>query len=523
LTRPVVAIVGRPNVGKSSLLNRIAGRRVSIVEPTAGVTRDRIAIVVEFGGRSFDLVDTGGLGLVDEDLLKPHIERQIQAALETADVVVFVVDGKEGPVPGDDLVAQRLRRLRDRTILVANKIESHAEEQAVSAWAKLGFGEPLPVSAVEGFGISDLLTTVVERLPEAEDAEGADETPMIRFAVVGKRNSGKSTLINHLAGEERVIVSEIAGTTRDSVDVVFEWGGRRLCAIDTAGLRKKRSIEHAIELFSMMRAKDSIRRADVVVHMFDLNESISQVDRKLAHFYLELARPVLLVANKIDLASAIDLERWDRYVKQQLPGLQFAPVAFLSAKDGTNVAESLEVLFDLHEQSGLQVPTPALNAFLQDARQKLVPRSKGKVPKLFYGTQIGTHPLSIVVFVNDVKLFRGHNYERYLANAFREHFGVEEIPIRFVFRERARRAAGSTPPASGAAPLGGADGSDALFPAEPSADEGEFEGEFAGPFDGEFAEFDGEELETRTDAARAGTPSPGRSAPPRVRDDQLPD
>lgn len=496
MTRPVVAIVGRPNVGKSSLLNRFAGRRVSIVEPTAGVTRDRVVIPLSHADRHFDLVDTGGLGLVDENLLKAHIEAQIETALAQADLVLFVVDSKEGFVPGDEFVAQRLRRLAQPVLLVVNKVESHYEGLTIGTWERLGFGAPIAVSAVEGFGISVLLDAIVAALPQREADETQDAQPMLRFAVVGKRNSGKSTLINRLAGEERVIVSEIAGTTRDAIDVVFEFDDKRLCAIDTAGLRKKRSIEHAIELFSMGRAQDSIRRADVVVHMFDVREKLSQVDKKLAHFYLELSKPVLIVGNKVDLAESLDLDRWDRYVRQQLPGLHYAPVSFLSAKVGTNVRGTLDLLLELHAQSGLLVPTPKLNAFLQEARTRLVPRSRGKLPKVFYGTQIDVHPITVVVFVNDVTLFRGHNYERYLANAFREHFGVPEVPIKIVFRDRIRRD------------LRGGDGArrpeapDGL-PAEPQLDL---------DFD-----FDGDELDASPkDPASAGDAAPADDGPPRA-------
>ena len=238
---PRVAIVGRPNVGKSSLLNRIVGRRVSIVEPTAGVTRDRIAAVVEHEGRRFELVDTGGLGLVDEVLLKEHVEAQIAVAIESADLVLFVVDGKEGFVPGDVLVAQRLRRLKTPHLLVVNKVESRWDENAIYEWSKLGFGEPMQISAQEGFGIADLLAKTILLLPERRQEEGpVDDSDVLRFAIVGKRNSGKSTLTNLLVGEERVIVSELPGTTRDSVDVEFERDGQRYVAIDTAGARKKK-------------------------------------------------------------------------------------------------------------------------------------------------------------------------------------------------------------------------------------------------------------------------------------------
>lgn len=429
-----VAIVGRPNVGKSSLLNRLVGRRVSIVEPTAGVTRDRVSVAVTHDGRTFELVDTGGLGLVDEALLKEHVEAQIAVALETADLILFVVDGKEGHVPGDDLVARRLRVLQKPVLLVANKVESHHEELAVHEWLRFGFGEPMATSAKEGFGTSDLLDKIVSLLPPKRDEEDAPAGDVLKFAVVGKRNSGKSTLINHLAGEERVIVSELPGTTRDAIDVLFERDGRKLLAIDTAGVRKKKSVEHAIELFSHARATESIRRADVVVHLFDIREKISQVDKSVAAYCVEHHKPVLLVGNKIDLAPELDTARWDEYIKQQLPGLDHAPVAFLSAKDGTNVGPTLDVLFELRQQARTQFSTGRLNAALQAAKDRLLPHGGGH-PKLFYGTQIGTEPLSIMVFVNEPRLFRGQ-YERYLAQALREAFAVPEVPIKIVFRRR---------------------------------------------------------------------------------------
>ena len=431
---PRVAIVGRPNVGKSSLFNRLVGRRVSIVEPTAGVTRDRVAVNVEYGGRRFELVDTGGLGLVDEVLLKEHVEAQIAVAMETADLILFVVDGKAGRVHGDDLVARRLRTLQKRLVLVANKVESFHDEMGVAEWQRLGFGDPLPVSAREGFGASTLLDRIVAELPARTDAEDEPEGDVLRFAVVGKRNSGKSTLINKLAGEERVIVSELAGTTRDAIDVVFDFDGRKLMAIDTAGVRKKKSVEHAIELFAHARSNDSIRRSHVCIHMFDVREPISQVDKSLAAYCVEHHKPVILVGNKIDLAPEFDLVKWDAYIKQQLPGLDHAPVAFLSAKEGTNVQDTIELLFDLREQTRVKMPTPKLNAVLQAARDRLMPTG-GTYPKMFYGTQFGTEPQSVMVFVNEPRLFRGQ-YERYLAQVLRDHFGCAEVPIRFVFRRR---------------------------------------------------------------------------------------
>jgi GTP-binding protein len=432
---PRVTIIGRPNVGKSSLFNRLAGRRISIVEPTAGVTRDRIAVTVQRGDRRFELVDTGGLGMVDEALLREHIEAQIQVALVASDLILFVVDGKEGRVPGDDLVARRLRPLGKQVVLVANKIESFHEELGVAVWQRLGFGDPLPVSAREGFGIADLFARVLGELPPKDTAEDVEEGDPLRFAIVGKRNSGKSTLLNQLAGEERVIVSELPGTTRDAVDVAFEFDGRKLLAIDTAGVRKKKSLEHAIELFAHARSNDSIRRAHVCVHMFDVREPISQVDKAVAAYCVQHHKPVILVGNKIDLVPELDLQKWDAYIKQQLAGLDHAPVSFLSAREGTNVLDTLELLFDLREQTRVPMPTPKLNTVLQSARDQLMPSSGGHYPKMFYGTQLGTEPLSVLVFVNEPRLFRGQ-YERYLTQVLREAFGCEEVPIRMVFRRR---------------------------------------------------------------------------------------
>jgi GTPase len=319
-------------------------------------------------------------------------------------------------------------------------MESYYDEIAASQWLRLGFGEPSVISAKEGFGVHDLMERIGQVLPEAIAAAGAQEADdRLRFAIVGKRNSGKSTMLNRLAGEERVIVSDVPGTTRDAVDVELEHDGRKLLAIDTAGVRKKKSVEHAIELFAHSRSTESIRRAHICVHMFDVRDKISQVDKALAAYCVEQSKPVILVGNKIDLAekesgSPFDIEKWDRYIKQQLPGLDHAPVVFLSALEGTNVHEMLGLLFDLREQTCREMPTPALNDELQKAKEKLMP-SGGNIPKLFYGTQVGKEPLSVIVFVNDPKLFKGP-YQRYLEQRLRDRFDCQEVPVRINFKRR---------------------------------------------------------------------------------------
>jgi GTP-binding protein len=442
-----VAIVGRPNVGKSSLLNRIIRRRVSIVEPTAGVTRDRVVVAVSHGGRAFDLVDTGGIGLVDETLLKEQVEDQIRKALESAAVLIFVVDAKEGMTPGDREVADRIRRLEKPIVLVANKVEGRPDEYGAAEAHGLGLGEPLLVSAIEGFGIEDLLDSVVRALPEACEAEDQEQLqfPALRIAVVGKRNSGKSTLVNRWASDERVIVSELPGTTRDSVDVRFEVDGRVFVAVDTAGLRRKHSVENAIEFFSLARAEEAVRRADVVLLLFDMREVISQVDKSLSRLVSDESKPCLIAGNFLDLATNTSRERWEQYIRQQLKGLSYAPVIFLSAKEGTNARETLARLDDLANQASIQVPTRQLNEALDAARRRQSPHSRGKTPKLFYGTQVGVLPPTVLLFVNEPRLFRGQ-YERYLQNELRKRLPWKNVPVRIVYRQRQRAEAGAGRP-----------------------------------------------------------------------------
>jgi GTP-binding protein len=434
---PVVAIVGRPNVGKSSLFNLLAGRRVSIVEPTAGVTRDRVTTWIEAGGRTIEIVDTGGMGIVDVERVREHVEQQIELALRSADAVVFVVDAREGTVPLDIDVARRLRALGKPILLVANKVDEQHMEHLAADFYRLGLGDPLPLSAAQGWGRSDLVEKLLAMLPPAPAGPAADEGGAIKIAVVGKRNAGKSTFVNALCDEERMIVSDVPGTTRDAVDVRFERDGEVYVAIDTAGMRKKRRVENAIELFSQARTRQSVERADVVLLVMDVTQEVSIVDKQLASWVEEMAKPCVLVGNKWDLAKEkIVTGEWHEYIQKRLPALAFCPVVFTSALQKKGVSQVLEVARDLHRQARVRVPTGELNRAVDEAMKAVRPRTRdGVMPRVYYVTQTDVAPPVIVVFTSKPDGFDGR-YRRYLVNRLRERFDFAEVPIRLVFRER---------------------------------------------------------------------------------------
>lgn len=438
---PRVAIVGRPNVGKSTLLNRMVGSRVSIVEPTAGVTRDRIAVPARlFRGvpeHWVEVIDTGGIGIVDRDDLGPHVEEQIRGALELADLVLFVVDVRDGITPLDREVATRLRGIDLPVLLVVNKVEGESLQWEVDAFRELGIGdEPFVISAQNGQGLTELYEEICAVVPGTEFDERPVAPPVMRLAVVGRRNAGKSTLINNLAREERMIVSEIPGTTRDAVDVIFERDGKRFVAIDTAGLRKKSSLEDAIEFYSDARSHKGVRRADVVVLLFDVSQKFSSIEKRLARYVVDHYKPVVLAANKWDLAEGFEPEDFQKYIDDQLPGLAWAPVAFLSAKEGRGVEELLAVSQELFEASSRRVGTGELNRVLKRALEARSPSSKGYRANVKYATQAETSPPTFVLFVNDKRLF-GKTYLRYLENRLREELGFDEVPVRIVLRSAA--------------------------------------------------------------------------------------
>lgn len=432
---PVVAIVGRPNVGKSSIFNRLARRRIAIVDPTSGVTRDRVSTEMSHGRKRFELMDTGGIGIQDVEEMAHHVEEQIDVALEKASIIVFVVDVRDGLVPLDEVVAERLRHVNKPVLLVANKVDDPSLVPLRAEFFKLGFGEPLAFSAHHGHGRRELLEEIVALIPSGA---AVPREPLMKLAVVGRRNVGKSTLINTLAREERMIVSEIPGTTRDSVDVRFELNGRVFVAIDTAGVRKRRQVEGSVEFYGLARARRSVRRADVVLFMLDATAEISQVDKKLGAYIAEQFKPCIIVVNKWDLAGETETEKFAEYVRYWLPGLSYAPISFISARDAANVVDTIGLAEELHRQAGIRVGTSELNRVIRDALTERPPkRQRGRLAKIFFATQVTVAPPTFVLFVNHPALFDAA-YERYLANRLREKFPFSEVPLRFFFRERRR-------------------------------------------------------------------------------------
>ncbi|MCX7664480.1 MAG: ribosome biogenesis GTPase Der [Gemmataceae bacterium] len=434
---PVVAIVGRPNVGKSSLFNWLVGLRISIVDPTAGVTRDRISSIVEEQGRFFELTDTGGIGIVDSDDLTDDVERQIQAAIDQADVILFVTDARTGPMALDEVVATRLRTLGKPVLLVVNKCDTQNLALEASQFHHFGYQPVIPVSAEQLRGKDELLTEIVKRLPPPEPDEGPPEKVELLLAIVGRRNVGKSTFINSLAQAERVIVSEVPGTTRDSVDVRFTRDGKVFVAIDTAGVRKRASLANDIEYYSLHRAERSIRRADVVLMFFDGMNPVSRVDKQLTEYIVENHKPAIFVVNKWDLLKdQVSTEEFGEYLAKVYPMLDHVPVAFITAKEGKNVFKVLNLAQHLAKQASLRVGTGELNRVLRNALLANPPVQKGtRMPKIYYGAQVASSPPTIVLFTNGPELF-DDVYRRYLLNVFRRELPFPEVAIKLDIRHR---------------------------------------------------------------------------------------
>jgi GTP-binding protein len=433
---PRVVIVGRPNVGKSTLFNALAGRRLSIEDQMAGVTRDRVSFVLGVGDRELELIDTGGMGLADDTRLLADVDAQIEAALALADLVLFVIDAKEGVTPLDAQVAARLRKLDLPVIVVANKLEGRAAISGRAEAHALGFGEPLGVSAKERLGIAGLVDLLVERVG-AEALAPQMPSDIVRLAIMGRMNVGKSTLVNALVGESRVIVSEVPGTTRDAVDVPFRVAGRRFVAIDTAGLRKDKTVSDSVDFYSQARALRSLRRADVVLLLVDATQEVGRIDRKLAGMVAEQAAPCVIVVSKWDLVrERAGTADYEAYLRKTLPGLAWAPIAFVSAAQGLNLAPMLELAAQLHDQAGRRVGTGELNRVLQRAWERRKPRAHfGRMGRIFYGAQVGTHPPAVVLFVNEPALF-DDNWRRYLVHELQAHLPYPEIPVKVDYQAR---------------------------------------------------------------------------------------
>ncbi len=436
---PVVAIVGRPNVGKSSLLNMLTGRRISIVDPTAGVTRDRVSAICEVSGRYFELVDTGGYGIEDADDLTEHVEQQIRYAVNAASLILFIVDVREEITPLDQEVAKLLRAAAKPVQLIANKADVDKHEQAAGTLAALGFGEPMCVSALHGRRRRDVLELIHDHIGSGSPTKPPDA--VMRLALVGRRNVGKSTFVNALAGEDRVIVSEIPGTTRDSVDVRFEIDSQAFVAIDTAGVRKKRRRKTDVEFYGYTRALTSIRRADVILFLIDATVPIGEVDKKLAECVAAEFKPCVLVVNKWDKAKGrADVEAYGDYLAKTLPHLGYAPLAFTTALEGRNVRAAVDLAQSLFKQAKKRVTTGQLNRAVDEvlaARQPMAGK-QGAEPKIYYATQIAVCPPTIVLFVNNPALMR-EQYRRFVEKRLRASLPFEEIPVRLFWRARKQR------------------------------------------------------------------------------------
>jgi len=431
---PTVAIIGRPNVGKSSLLNALAGRMISIVEPTAGVTRDRISTIIERNDKYIELIDTGGYGIVDADHLDEHVEDQIRRAIESANLVIFMVDIRDGLTPLDKTIAQLLRKENLKVIGVANKADTARMFPTAGEFTRLGFGDFLCISAQNNLNKSVLLDRVFDEVSHL-DSQKPDE-PVMKIAIVGKRNAGKSTLLNAMVGEKRVIVSETPGTTRDAVDVRFKKDGRTIIAIDTAGVRKKGKMAGDIEFYGFVRATRSIRRADVVLLLIDATEPVSQVDKKLAKFIIDEYKTSIIVVNKWDLAKdQADTGDYEDYLGKVLTGLRYAPIAFTTASESKNVQSVLDLAAELFKQTTTKMPTPKLNKAFEriKAEKSGVARNKAGMPKIYYATQIAINPVTILMFVNNPELF-DENYKRFIIGRLQSLLPISEVPIRLLAR-----------------------------------------------------------------------------------------
>lgn len=439
--KPVVAIVGRPNVGKSTFFNRLLGERTAIVQDIPGTTRDRIYADAEWIGRVFTIIDTGGLLTVSPDGASEELYRQVQEqavqAINEADLIVFMLDAVSGPTPSDYDIAEIIRRAGKPVVLAANKADSRAREEAAVDLYALGMGDPVAVSAYHGLGIGDLLDRIVAALPPADD-EDDDDTDAIRIAIVGRPNVGKSRLLNAVLGQERAIVSDVPGTTRDPIDTELEWNGRRIVLVDTAGIRRRGKVEPGVEQFSVIRSLRAVSRSDIVLLLFDAVEGVTAQDEHIAGYVLDEAKGLVLVINKWDLVEkdSDTMRHFTAKFRERLTFLDWAPLTFISAKLGQRVPTVLEKALEVAEVRDRRITTSNLNRLLKEAVADHPPPAKPrKWLKFLYATQADVRPPTFVFFVNDAKQVQ-FGYKRYLENRLRERFGFEGTPLRLLFRSR---------------------------------------------------------------------------------------
>lgn len=435
MPKPVVAIVGRPNVGKSTIFNRIVGERVSIVEDLPGVTRDRIYSSGEWLTHDFNIIDTGGIDIGDEPFLE-QIRQQAEIAIDEADVIIFLVNGREGVTSADEEVAKILYRSKKPIVLAVNKIDNPEMRDMIYDFYALGFGEPIPISGSHGLGIGDLLDEAAEHFPKQEDDEYGEET--IRFSLIGRPNVGKSSLVNAMLGEERVIVSDIAGTTRDAIDSTFTKEGQDYVIIDTAGMRKKGKVYESTEKYSVLRALKAIERSDVVLVVLNAEEGIIEQDKRIAGYAHEAGKAVVIVVNKWDAIEKDEktMKEFEQNIREHFLFLDYAPVVFLSAKTKKRIHTLLPVINKASENHALRVQTNVINDVIMDAvAMNPTPTHNGNRLKIYYTTQVAVKPPTFVVFVNDPELMH-FSYERFLENRLRDAFGFEGTPIKIFARTR---------------------------------------------------------------------------------------
>ncbi|WP_302630482.1 ribosome biogenesis GTPase Der [uncultured Eubacterium sp.] len=437
MNKPIVAIVGRPNVGKSTLFNALAGQMISIVKDTPGVTRDRIYADIDWLNHQFTLIDTGGIEPDSSDIILSQMREQAQIAIDTADVIIFMTDVKQGLVDSDAKVADMLRRSRKPVVLVVNKVDNYNKMMAdVFEFYNLGIGEPVPISAAQRSGIGDMLDHVTSYFEQLNLEEEEDDRP--RVAIVGKPNVGKSSIINKLTGESRVIVSNIAGTTRDAIDTDVTWAGREYVFIDTAGLRRKSKVKEEIERYSIIRTVTAVERADVVIIVIDAVEGVTEQDAKIAGIAHENGKGIIIAVNKWDAIEKNDktIYEYTNKVRQILSFMPYAEIMFISAKTGQRLPKMFDIIDMVIENHSMRIETGVLNQIMAEAvAMQQPPSDKGKRLKLYYITQVAVKPPTFVIFVNDKELMH-FSYTRYIENRIREAFGFRGTPLRFIIRER---------------------------------------------------------------------------------------